>query len=239
MNFRCLQEAAIAFTEMVNTDLGRDVIDPMTLEAPEPPPDELHFNRLVVWCYGFFYEAAVDVLKECKALLKTRAPEQTNLYERSSRVVQNLRTYKVHNLAPSRDNAKKQQLAREWIADAKAKGQGFEGPIQELCEITLAMLNAVTAAWKEATKDPGDRAQLIERVVDSLEAVWQPYQLDEIVDSVATEIGLKGFDAKVFRDIHLTALRNSARCFVDRESATLGLRRAIRSAMESMFGKAG
>ncbi|MFR0691634.1 hypothetical protein ACLUTX_19710 [Enterobacterales bacterium AE_CKDN230030158-1A_HGKHYDSX7] len=239
MSFLRLQEAVIAFTDMVNADLGEGVIHPMTLEAPVPPPDELHFNRLVVWCYGFFYEAAVDVLKECKALLKTRDPDQTNLYDRSSRVVQNLRTYKVHNLAPSKDNRKKQQLAQEWIASAMAKGQGFEGPIQELCEITLAMLNAVTAAWKEATQDAGDRLQLIERVVNSLEAVWQPHQLDEIVDSVAAEIKLNGFDAKAFRAIHLDTWRSSARCFVDRESATLGLRRAIRSALENTFGKAG
>lgn len=239
MNFLLLEEAAIAFTNMVNADLGRAAIHPVTLETPEPPPDELHFNRLVVWCYGFFYEAAADVLKECKALLKTRAPEQTNLYERSARVIQNLRTYKVHNLPPNRDNLKKQQMAREWIADASVKGQGIDGATQELCEITIAMLSVVTAAWKESTKDPGDRDQLVERVVHSLEDTWQPYQLDEIVNNVANEIGLEGFDAKAFRAIHLEVWRSSARCFVDRDAATLGLRRIIRRAMENTFGVTG
>lgn len=239
MSFLRLQEAAIAFTNMINTDLGRAAIHPVTLEAPESPPDELYFNRLVVWCYGFFYEAAVDVLKECKALLKTRPPEQTNLYERSARVVQNLRTYKVHNLPPSRDNLKKQNMAREWIADASGNGQGIEGAAQELCDITLAMLSVLTTAWKESTKDPADREQLIERVVSSLEDVWQPYQLDEIVKDVAEEIGLEGFDAKAFRCIHLDTWRSSARCFIDREAATVGLRRTIRRAMENTFGATG
>lgn len=239
MNFLVLQEAAVAFTNMVNADLGRDVIDPVTLETPEPPPDELHFTRLIMWCYGFFYEAAADVLKECKALLKTRDADQTNRYDRSARVVQNLRTFKVHNLPPSRENLKKQQSARDWIAEASEKGEGIHGATQALCEITLAMLSAVSIAWKESTLDPGDRAQLVERVLRSLENTWQPYQLDEIVTSVADEIGLKGFDAKAFRNIHLETWRSSARCFVDREAATAGLRRTIRRAMENTFGATG
>lgn len=238
MNFQLLQEAALAFTSMVNADLGRAAIHPVTLETPEPPPDELHFNRLVVWCYGFFYEAAADVLKECKALLKTRNPEQTNRYELSMRVVQNLRTYKVHNLPPTRDNLRKQGMAQDWIAKASENGRGVNGAAQELCEITLAMLSVVTTAWKESTKDPGDREQLIERVVCSLEDTWQPYQLDEIVNSVAEDIGLEGFDVKAFRTIHLDNWRNSARCFVDREAATVGLRRTIRRTMENTFGTA-
>lgn len=239
MNFSTLQEAAIDFTNIVNADLERAAIHPMTLEVPEPPPNELHFHKLVVWCYGFFYEAAVDVLKECKALLKTRAPEQTNQYERSARVVQNLRTYKVHNLAPKKENVWKQQMAQTWIADATANGRGFEGATQELCEITLAMLAAMTSAWKESTQDPGDREQLIERFVRSLENTWEPHQLDEIVRSVAEDIGLKGFDAKGFRERHLETWRDSAKCFVDRDAATLGLRRTIRQAMENTFGGTG
>jgi len=236
MTFMHLQQEAIAFTEMVNGDLGRVVIHPMTLETPAPPPDELYFTRVVVWCYGFFYEAAADVLKECKAMLKTREPEQTNQYESSARVVQNLRTYKVHNLPPSKGNLKKQEMARQWIADATAKGEGIASAAEELCQITRSMLSAVASAWKESTQDPGDRAQLIERVVHSLEETWEPHQLDEIVSNVAEEIGLKGFDAKAFRSIHLDTWRGNARCFIDRDAATEGLRRSIRKAMVNAFG---
>ena len=239
MSFLRLEEEAIAFTNMINKDLDRVAIHPVTLEAPEPPLDELYFNRLVVWCYGFFHEAAVDVLKECKALLKTRSPEQTNQYERSARVVQNLRTYKVHNLPPSGDNLKKQSMARAWIADASGNGKGIKGAAQELCDITLAMLSVLTTAWKESTEDLADREQLIDRVVSNLENVWQPYQLDEIVKNVAQEIGLEGFDAKAFRNIHLNTWRSRARCFIDREAATEGLRRTIRREMENTFGITG
>lgn len=239
MTFLRLQEAAIAFTDMVNNDLGRVAIQPMTLETPEPPPDELHFNRLVVWCFCFFYEAAADVLKECKAMLKTRLPEQTNQYDRSAHIVQNLRTYKVHNLPPSKDNLKKKEMARAWIAEASAGERGIAGATEDLCEITLDMLSAVTRAWKESTQDSADRAHLVERVVHSLDETWQPHQLDDIVRDVAEEIGLKGFDAKAFRTAHLNTWRENARYFVDRETAATGLRRIIRRNMENTFGLAG
>lgn len=239
MTFLSLQEAAVAFTKMVNEDLGQVVVQPVTLDTPEPPPDELHFTRLVLWCYGFFYEAAADVLKECKALLKTREPGQTNQYENSARIVQNLRTYKVHNLPPSKGNLNKQQMAQQWISDAVAKGQGIASATEELCNITLAMLSAVTTAWKESTKDPGDRAQLVERVLRSFEETWAPHQLDDIVKDVAEEIGLIGFNAKEFRAIHIETWRSNARCFEDRETATVGLRRIIRRAMENTFGVPG
>jgi hypothetical protein len=239
MTFLRLQEAAVAFTKMVNEDLGQVVVQPVTLDTPEPPPDELHFTRLVLWCYGFFYEAAADVLKECKALLKTREPGQTNQYEQSARIVQNLLTYKVHNLPPSKGNLNKQQMAQQWISDAIAKGQGIASATEELCNITLAMLSAVTTAWKESTKDPGDRAQLVERVLRSFEETWAPHQLDDIVKDVAEEIGLIGFNAKEFRTIHIETWRSNARCFEDRETATVGLRRIIRRAMENTFGVPG
>lgn len=85
MNFVQLQDATSQFTGMINNALGRDAVKPVTLDIPQPPPDDLHFHKLVVWCYGFFYEAAIDVLRECKALLKQGPPERTNRFDRGQR----------------------------------------------------------------------------------------------------------------------------------------------------------
>lgn len=236
MTFSQLQEAALAFTSMVNEDLGQTAIQPMTLEAPEPPPDELHFHKLVVWCFGFFYEAAADILKECRAMLKTRAPEQTNRYDQSSRVIQNLRTYKVHNLPPINGNQKKQATAKDWIADASDNNRGFSGATDDLCKLALDMLSIVSHAWKESTQDAADRAQLVDIILLSLQRTWQPHQFDEIVRQVTDEIGLKGFDAVAFRSTNINKWRDNARYFIDRETADIGLRRIIRRDMENTFG---
>lgn len=236
MNFVLLQDATSQFTGMVNDALGREAVKPVTLDIPQPPPDDLHFHRLVVWCYGFFYEAAIDVLKECKALLKQGPPERTNRFDRGSKVVNNLRTYKVHNLPPSKENDGKRKQAEAWIADASSDGKGIAGATQELCRITLEMVSDLIAAWNDATKDASDAGQLIERVLGAIDKTWQPHELDNIVRDVASEINLSGFDAKAFRDLHLEEWRKCAGCFLDRETAAAGLRRLIRSSMQSKFG---
>lgn len=236
MNFELLEDATGRFTAAVNGALGREAIKLMTLEAPVPPTDELYFHRLVVWCYGFFFEAAADVLKDFKALLKQGPPERTNRFDRGTKLVNNLRTYKVHNLPPSKENDYKRRQAEAWIADAKSNGQGVSGASQELCRIGLEMVNDLISVWTDATVDAYDSAQLVERMLMSLDGTWQPHEVDSIVRDVAIEINLSGFDAKAFRDQNLEAWRRGASCFIDREAATAGLRRLIRSTMQNSYG---
>ena len=236
MNFELLKDATGRLTAAVNGALGREAIKPMTLEAPVQPSDELNFHRLVVWCYGFFFEAAADVLKEFKALLKQGPPERTNGFDRGTRIVNSLRTYKVHNLPPNKDNDYKRRQAEAWIEEATSNGKGVSGASQELCCICLEMVNDLISAWRDATLDADDSAQLVERMLMALDGTWQPHEVDSIVRDVASEINLSGFDAKAFRDQNLDAWRKSASCFIDREAATAGLRRLIRSTMQNTFG---
>lgn len=235
MKFELLQAATSQFSSTVNEALGRPVIKPMTLEIPVQPPDELHFYQLVVWCYGFFYEAAIDVLKEFKALMRQGPPERTNRFDRALKIVNNLRTYKVHNL-PGKENDNKRKLAEQWIRDASCNGRGIAGAVEDLCRTTLEMVGDLNDVWKSATQDMEDLKQLVERMVMVIEKTWQPHELDAIVTDVATEIDLPGFDAKAFRDLHLEEWRKTANCFIDRETAETGLRRHIRSLMQSKFG---
>ncbi|MGE8501741.1 MAG: hypothetical protein ACN6P1_05830 [Pseudomonas sp.] len=237
MIFSQLEAAANTFTTLINNDLGREVIKPMTLETPEPPPDELHFFRLVVWCYGFFYEAAADALKECKALMKQSAPERTNRYDLGIRTVANLRTYKVHNLPPSRGNDKKRADALTWLAEFKAESNGMERAAERLCEIALEMINDVTSLWRAATSDPDDATQLFKRVTDALDNVWAVHELHQIVSETAGEIQLTGINVKVFCEPHIEEWRQIGSCFLDRESGAEGIRRAVRITMHRVFGQ--
>ncbi|MBD8160275.1 hypothetical protein IFU23_19500 [Pantoea agglomerans] len=237
MNFPKLEAAATTFTILINKDLGREVIKPITLEAPEPPPDELHFFRLVVWCYGFFFEAASDVLKECKALMKQSAPERTNRYDQGSRTINNLRTYKVHNLPPSKGNTKKLSDAKAWLAEYRTESSSIEKATEELCNIALIMIHDVTNVWEAASKDPTDAIQLFERVKNALDNAWAAHEFHQIANETADEINLSGFNAKAFCETHIAEWRQTASCFLDRESAAQGLRRTIRNTMLREFGQ--
>lgn len=235
MKFELLQTETSQLSEAVNKALGRAAIKPMTLEIPVPPPDELHFYQLVVWCYGFFYEATIDVLKEFKALMRQGPPERTNRFDSTLKIVNFLRTYKVHNL-PGKENENKRRFAEQWIKEASTDGQGIAGAVEELCRITLEMVGDLNEVWMSATQDMDDLKQVVERMVMAIENTWQPYQLDAIVMDIAAEIDLPGFDAKAFRDQHLEEWRKTSNCFIDRETAETGLRRHIRSLMQSKFG---
>lgn len=236
MNFGSLEAAAQAFTARINTDLGREAIKPITMEKPTPPPDELYFNRLVAWCYGFFFEAAADVLKECRALLKQNAPDRTNRHTQGVRTIGSLRTYKFHNLPPGGENDKKRAAAIAWLSDFQKDGQSIAHASEALCGIALVLIEDVMQLWVDATRDPEDAAQLIERVKHTLDQFWPPHELDDIVRDVAREIQLDGLDAKAFREKHIESWRQLSCCFFDRGSAEIGMRRAIRSRMRTDFG---
>ncbi len=237
MNYAQLEAATTALTNMINRDLGRVAIKSMTLETPRPPPDELHFFKLVVWCYGFFYEAAADVLKECKALMKQNAPDRTNRYDLVTRTVNNLRTFKVHNLPPSKSNDQKRAQALAWLAEFNNESDAMARAAEKLCQMTLEILNDVTVLWMAATKDPGDASQLIKQIQDSLDNAWQPHELHRMVVETAEDIQLSGFDAKIFCDKYFEEWRKLGGFFLDRESGEAGIRRAIRTTMQSVFGQ--
>jgi hypothetical protein len=238
MNYAQLEAATAAFTTLINNDLGREAIKPMTLQTPRPPPDELHFFQLVVWCYGFFFEAATDVLKECKALMKQNAPERTNRYDLGTRTINNLRTYKVHNLPPSKGNDLKRAAAQAWLAEFNSESDGIARAAERLCEMALAILDDVILLWKSATKDPDDASELINRVKASLDNTWPAHELHQMVLEIAEDIQLTSFDAKTFCDNYIEDWRRIGGCFLERDSAGAGIKRAIRNTMLSVFGLA-
>lgn len=236
MNFQALEAAASAFTARINEDLGREAIKPVTMETPFPPPDELYFNRLVAWCYGFFFEAASDMVKECRGLLKQNSPERTNRHTKGIRVINSLRTYKFHNLPPGRDNDRKKAEAKAWLADYEKSSEGVAKSCEMLCAEALALIDDLMQLWRDATSDADDAVQLFNQVNQSLDQLWPPHELDAILREVALEIKLEGFDAKAFRDDNLEGWRKLAGCFTDRASAEIGMRRAIRTKMHQAFG---
>lgn len=237
MNYALVEAAAIALTNLINRDLGREAIKPMTLETPKPPPDELHFFRLVVWCYGYIFEAAADVLKECKAVMKQNSPERTNRYDLHTRTVNNLRTYKVHNLPPSKGNDQKRAQAEAWLADFRNEIDGMARASEQLCKLTLELLDDVTSVWKGATNDPEDASQLVKRVLDALDNAWPPHEFHRMAIEVADDIQLPGIDAKSFCEKYIAEWRGIGGCFLDRESGEAGIKRAIRTTMQSVFGQ--
>lgn len=237
MSFSELEAAATQFTSLINRDLKKEFIQPVTLVTPSSPLDEFHFMQLVVWCYGFFFEAANEALKECRALMKQGNPQHTNEFENGHRLVNQLRTYKVHNLPPSKTNNYTRKSVETWLAQFNDDTSGLQRACESLCNTALSMIKYATEVWIGATQDPEDASQLFKHVMDSLENNWAQHELSQIAHEIAEEINLSGFDAKAFCTNHLDEWRKTAGCFFNRASAEEGLRRTIRLTIYNLFGQ--
>ncbi|WJV36705.1 hypothetical protein QVN03_14815 [Raoultella terrigena] len=237
MSFSELEAAAKKFTNLINGDLEIEFIQPVTLVTPSSPLDQFHFMQLVVWCYGFFFEAANEALKECKALMKQGNPQHTNEFEQGHRLVNQLRTYKVHNLPPSKTNNYTRKCVEAWLAQFNEDTSRHQRACENLYNTALSMINYATEAWIGATQDTEDAKQLFKRVMDTFENYWAPHELSQIAYEIAEEINLSGFDAKEFCDYHLDEWRKTAGCFFNRESAEAGIRRTIRLTIYNLFGQ--
>ncbi|ENK2740097.1 MULTISPECIES: hypothetical protein [Klebsiella pneumoniae complex] len=237
MSFSELEAAAKKFTTLINQDLEMEFIQPVTLVTPSSPLDQFHFMQLVVWCYGFFFEAANEALKECKALMKQGNPQHTNEFEQGHRLVNQLRTYKVHNLPPSKTNNYTRKCVETWLAQFNEDTSRHQRACESLYNTALSMINYATEAWIGATKDPEDAKQLFKRVMDASENNWAHHELSQIAHEIAEEINLSGFDAKEFCNNYLEEWRKTAGCFFNRESAEAGIRRTIRLTIYNLFGQ--
>jgi hypothetical protein len=83
-----------------------------------------------------------------------------------------------------------------------------------------------------------DCAAVIKDLIVAIEREWPPHVFDRMVESVADEIGLRGFDCVKYRGSRLDRWRELVGFFEDREHAEVAMRAAICRELEQLFGRA-
>ena len=68
------------------------------MEEPTVAEDELHFVRLVLWSYVFWFEASHPASKHVVSLLRTAKPTEARTVEATFRGMQYLRRIRAYNL---------------------------------------------------------------------------------------------------------------------------------------------
>jgi hypothetical protein len=53
MSFVQLKDVCDEFRTLLRAATGRELIDAVSVDEPKEPEDELHFIKLVSWCYVF------------------------------------------------------------------------------------------------------------------------------------------------------------------------------------------
>jgi hypothetical protein len=117
MIFNDLKSACAEFRTLLRDTTSRDLIDQVFVDEPIEPQDELHFIKLVSWCYIFIWEASRPTVRFIQSLLRKANPEQHRIVSATLENVNNLRTVRMHNLLPQngRDDHKRRQ-AHIWLA---------------------------------------------------------------------------------------------------------------------------
>jgi hypothetical protein len=116
MSFVRLKSACDGFRTLLRQDTGRELIDAVSVDEPKEPEDELHFIKLVSWCYVFVFEASQPSVKYILSLLRKANPEGHKATRLTFETVNNLRTVRVHNLsAESQRDDQKRRLAHIWL----------------------------------------------------------------------------------------------------------------------------
>src|SRR4051812_23804983 len=111
MSFLDLRSACETFRSLLRETTGREVISAVSVDDPAEPKDELHFLKLVSWCYVFLFEASQPTARYILSLLRTANPNVHKSVHTTIESVNHLRTVRVHNLMPEsrRDDYKKRQ----------------------------------------------------------------------------------------------------------------------------------
>ncbi len=91
MNFAQLKSACDRFHALLREATGRTLIDAVTVDEPKEPQDELHFIKLVSWCYVFIFEAN-HATRYILSLLRIANPDEHKAVTSTFEQVNNLRT---------------------------------------------------------------------------------------------------------------------------------------------------
>jgi len=239
MIFLQLKTACEEFRTLVHDTTGRKLIDEVSVDEPREPEDELHFVKLVSWCYVFFFESSQKTTKYVLSLLRTRSPDEhksvTSIFEN----VNNLRTVRAHNLSAGskRDEYKKTQ-AHIWLIQNGA-GEPTDWPscCRSLCESVISAIHCLTDRWQQVTGNSEDAPTVVRELIAAIDREWPPYVFDGMVEDAATNIGLVGFDYVKYRESRLDGWRDLVGFFEERESAEVAISAAIQRELEQLFGR--
>jgi hypothetical protein len=237
MTFLEMKLACDDFRALVCSSTSHNCIHEVTVSEPNGDEDELHFVRLVLWCYAFWFEACHPAGNHIASLIKVASPQDYKKVEEPFRIVRSLRTATAHNLAPpSKENDRTSQQATIWL---KVNG-GEPRDWRRCCHLLSADIkNAVEHlhhAWELLIQSSDDAQAGIERLLQALKRDWPAHGFDRMVEVAVESLGVSGLDIVAYRSKRLQDWRILAGYFEDRNLAEGALRRAIKQELSDLFG---
>jgi hypothetical protein len=237
MKFQDVSEAVKQLSLLLESKLGQVVIDPLTLEEPKPPEDELHFLRLVNWGYVLLNEAGQPVFRELVRLLKSVNPSDARSFGEAKRDIEALRTWTAHNLAgESGNNQRTITLAKAWIITRCGQEPNWPVCCKEMCNTLLGMISSLTGCFQKILQSEQDSSIAISQIINLVNNAWPVHTFDEYISKIAIQRNLQDMDVVAYRKSHFDEWTKLGNYFTSREEAIKAIERAIASEMDRIFG---
>jgi len=231
MTFAEVEAAAGRFREAIRSAL---TIEAVSVPRPELPIDELHFVRLVMWCYVYLVEVVAGPRRHLQGIMRGSDPPTHTKVADAVRLVENLRTYIGHQLAENKRDEAIRAFVITWL-EANEGEQQWEARASRLCDLVIEAIDLLTNRWVDlSVADPEMAAS---RMLETIERNWPAHVFDGMVEGAVADLNIHSFDAAAYRKLHLDRWVKLAGCFSDRSQAELELRNAIRSELSATFGR--
>ena len=239
MSFDELKSTCETLRALLREATGRELISAISVDEPTKPQDELHFIKLVSWCYVFLFEVAQPAARHILSLLRTSNPSVHRTVGEIFETVNRLRTVRVHNLSPqsNRDDHIRRQ-AFIWLVQ-NGGGNPIDWPVccRSLCVQVRSAIEHLIAKWLDLVASE-DASSAVEDLLSAIDREWPPHAFDRILEAAASDIGLKGLDCVKYRESRLKYWRELVGYFERREEAEAAIRSAIRCELEHLFESA-
>jgi hypothetical protein len=237
MIFAELKDLCEEFRILLAKATGRGVVTLVSVDDPGGPHDELHFIKLVSWCYVLLFEAGQPTIRYVVSLLRAADPNEHNAISSIINDVNYLRTVRVHNLLPeSRGDDYKRRQASIWLVQNGGDPPDWPRCCDALCSQVASAIHLLIKKWRRLTTNAEDAAAAVRDLLVTIDREWPPHAFDRIVEDAATEIGLHGFDHVKYRQYRLNTWREWVSFFESRERAEVAMKVAIRRELEQLFG---
>lgn len=237
MTFEELKEVCLEFRRLIEGTTGRNLIASISLAEPTPPPDELHFLRLVSWCYAFLIEGSQPVMRFIMNILRASSAKDFKNIDRLINEVVSLRTMQSHNLSlESSSDARHQVRASAWLSSNGGDPPDWGTCCGQLADQVAGAIRTLSTKWRTVVANPEDAADAITKLLLQIDNDWPGHELDKLVEGAASALGLKSFNATKYREKRIKDWRDMAGCFEDRDHARSAVSALIHRELERLFG---
>jgi hypothetical protein len=166
MTFAELRSACDGFRALLREATGRELITAVSVDEPVEPQDELHFFKLVSWCYVLLFEAGQPATRYVLSLLRTAQPDEHKTINSVFEHVSCLRTVRVHNLLPeSRSDDRKRRQAGIWLVQNGGEPPDWPRCCDSLCTEVASAIRLLIEKWCRLTANIEDAAVAVQDLI--------------------------------------------------------------------------